>query len=125
MNLGIVLYRKGQVGESLTHLRQAVEFQPDDAVAHNNLAIVLSGQRQTDEAIAHFRKALQLEPDYPDAHNNLGATLAQAATFEEAAAHFQRRWNSSRTMPRPIAIWETSWPVADSSTRPSSDLNKP
>jgi tetratricopeptide (TPR) repeat protein len=59
-NLGNALYRVGQVSEAIEHYQQAVQIQPECAVAYVNLAAVLAQTGRFDEAIEHCQCALRL-----------------------------------------------------------------
>ena len=75
-NLGLLLFRTGQVDEALTHFRKAVELRPDSAHAHNNLANSLRLTGSVREAIAQYELSLKLEPANARTWNNLATLLA-------------------------------------------------
>jgi Flp pilus assembly protein TadD len=75
-NLGLLLFRTGQVDEALTHFRKAVELRPDSAHAHNNLANSLRLTGSVGEAIAQYELSLKLEPANARTWNNLATLLA-------------------------------------------------
>jgi tetratricopeptide (TPR) repeat protein len=60
LNLGLVLYHKGQLGEAIACFHKAIALDSKDAKPHNNLGVSLQDRGQLDEAIACFRKALAL-----------------------------------------------------------------
>jgi tetratricopeptide (TPR) repeat protein len=88
-NLGSALLRKGQPGEAISHLREAIRLEPDDALAHDNLGSALAREGQMDEAIGQYREAIRLKPDDADAHNNLGSALGTKGQMDEAIGQFQ------------------------------------
>ena len=49
-NLGLLLFKAGQINEAAWHFQQAVELRPSSAHAHNNLANVLRITGHTREA---------------------------------------------------------------------------
>jgi tetratricopeptide (TPR) repeat protein len=65
-------------------LRQAVQADPNDFVAHFNLALALSLQRKDDEAIRELRRTLELKPGLPQADSNLGTLLLRNNRAAEA-----------------------------------------
>ena len=75
-NLGLLLFRTGEVDEALMHFRKAVELRPDSAHAHNNLANALRLTGSAREAIAHYELSLKLEPANARTWNNLATLLA-------------------------------------------------
>jgi Flp pilus assembly protein TadD len=55
----------------VAHLREALQYEPDNAEAHGNLGQALAALGQRDEAIAHFKEALRLNPNHRDAREHL------------------------------------------------------
>jgi protein O-mannosyl-transferase len=88
-NLGMTLVKKGQIGEAIIQLREAIRLKPDFAEAHYNLGTTLAKNGQTDEAIIQFQEAIRLKPDDAEARNNLGAVLLKDQT-DEAIIQFQK-----------------------------------
>jgi len=74
-NVGITLWRMGQIDEAAAELREVVRLDPQFPLGHNNLGLVLLSQQHTEDAIAEFREAMRLDPDYADPHYNLGNAL--------------------------------------------------
>ena len=64
--------------------RQAVEAEPENAMAHNDLGLCLARHDRSDEALASLRKACQLEPDRKLYHNNLATVLVAMDRVDEA-----------------------------------------
>jgi tRNA A-37 threonylcarbamoyl transferase component Bud32 len=65
--------------------REAIQLQPDDAMAHHNLGGALYNQGKLPEAIAAHREAIRLKSDSAEAHCNLGLVLRSRGEY--AAAH--------------------------------------
>ncbi len=80
----------GQPNETVACCRQALQWKPELAEAHNNLGSALKAQGKLDEAVACYRRALELKSNYPEAHNNLGAALHDQGKLDEAAACYRR-----------------------------------
>jgi len=79
----------GRLKEAETHLRRAIELDPQSSDAHGILGLCLSEQGQTQEALARFNKAIELDPDLESAHFNLGTFLSSLKRPDEALIHFQ------------------------------------
>ncbi len=71
-------------------LRQAVELDPDDAMAHKNLGNALLDEGRLEEAEASYRRALELDPGFAAAHFNLGTVLLEQGKPEEATPSYRR-----------------------------------
>ena len=85
---GLALQRR--LDRAIGHYQQALQLNPNNAVAHNNLGNLLARQGSLDEAIAHYRRALRIKSDFAKAHNNLGIALARQGKAEESVFHFQQ-----------------------------------
>jgi Flp pilus assembly protein TadD len=56
------LMQSGNLAEAIATIRQAIERDPEDALAHYVLATALSGNDQEAEALKEYRRAVELEP---------------------------------------------------------------
>src|SRR5208282_327172 len=83
-NLGLVLFRKGQLDEAIAEYLQSLKINPDYALAHNNLGNALVQKGKVDEAIAQYQQALKINPDNALARVNLGNALFQKGKVDEA-----------------------------------------
>src|SRR6202040_3539617 len=75
-NLGLALYRKGNVEEAIPEFQAAIQIQPKEALLHNSLGSALMKQGKLDQAITAFRRALEAQPDCGAALFNLACILA-------------------------------------------------
>src|SRR5258706_812439 len=87
---GNELAQEGKGKAAIEQYRQALEADPESALAHNNLGNVFLEQGDTDEAIRHYRRALGADPAYGLAHENLGNALLAKGQIDEAMAHYRR-----------------------------------
>jgi len=71
-------------------LKQALDLQPNSAVAHSYCAGVFANLGRYDEAVAHAREAVSLDPLWPYAHHILVFSLYMAAAFDEAIRAAER-----------------------------------
>ena len=90
LGLGTLLLNRKESRAAATHLREALRFQPENALTLNNLGAALQLERKMDEAVEQFRHALRIQPEYPNAQFNLGNALAAQGNPGEAAASFRR-----------------------------------
>jgi len=63
---------KGDLLRSITHCRNAVNADPENASAHNDLGVLLLNNGQPKEAFAEFERATEIQPRLAAAHLNAG-----------------------------------------------------
>ncbi|MCT0223679.1 glycosyltransferase family 41 protein [Synechococcus sp. CS-1328] len=89
-NFGNALQAAGQLPESETAYRQALQLAPDYPHPWSNLANVLRLQGRLSEAEQAARRALALRQDHAGAWVNLGCALTEMLCEAEAATCFER-----------------------------------
>jgi tetratricopeptide (TPR) repeat protein len=89
-NFGNLLKQKGDLPNAKLLYQQALEIDPELAIAHNNLGMTLKALGQFADAIAHYQKAIELQPNYAEAHQNLGVILLKTGNVSESLAAFQQ-----------------------------------
>lgn len=57
------LAQSNRIPEAIATMRNALERNPDDAMAHYNLATLLTGSNQNREALQEYRKASEISPE--------------------------------------------------------------
>jgi protein O-mannosyl-transferase len=88
-NLGIALFKEGQISEAISQYRDAIRLEPANSQPHYDLGSALAATGQTDEAILEFQKSIQLNPNYAPAHANLGTALASQGQTADAIGEFR------------------------------------
>jgi protein O-mannosyl-transferase len=82
--------RQSQIyGSAGRFFEEAIEGNPDCAVAQYNLGVSLSRSGRYSEALERYRQALILKPDYAEAHNNLGTAYQKLGDMGGAIAHYK------------------------------------
>ncbi len=89
-NLGLLYFRKGDLGGAEGCYERALGIRPDMAEAHFNLGAVFDRRGDLARAEATYKEALRLKPEYPEAHNAIGLICAKQGRFPEAGAYFER-----------------------------------
>ena len=89
INIGSNLYDSGNIDDSVTHYRKALQIIPNYAEAHNNLANSLLLQEKFVEAITHFNQALRYGGNNADVHCNLANAFRLQGRYNEAIRHYQ------------------------------------
>lgn len=80
----------GNYTDAIICYLKSIEFNPDNAVAHNNLGMALAMQGQTEEAGTCFQRALNIQPDNVEALINTGSIACSKGEYEKANTSFQR-----------------------------------
>jgi tetratricopeptide (TPR) repeat protein len=70
------LLKQGNVVQAATVAREALQFNPGDADAHNVLGVALASQGQLADAIGEFQTTLRISPNHQSASANLARALA-------------------------------------------------
>ena len=71
-NLGLAYLHQQQFELAEQAFLQAIEHDPEDAVAHNHLGILQRRQGHFQEALAQYQRAIEIDSGYARAHLNLG-----------------------------------------------------
>jgi Flp pilus assembly protein TadD len=79
-----------QLPEAIQALHEAIQLDPEDALAHYDLATVLSGSDREREALDEFRKASYLEAGNTLYIEHLAVSLALNGDMNGAVAQFQK-----------------------------------
>jgi tetratricopeptide (TPR) repeat protein len=88
-NLGTALVEKGRLPEAESHLRKAIELNPQYGDAFYNLGYVLIRLGRTEEGSRQLLEAIRIEPDNYMAHNNLGIAYLLQENYPQAAYHLR------------------------------------
>jgi len=79
--------------DAVVELQKAVEFDPQDAIAHYNLGFFLQETGNMVVAIEAYRNASDLNPEDPDAPCVLGDALKDLEQYAEAEAAYRKALN--------------------------------
>lgn len=90
-NLGLAHFKLQQYDLALAAFQQAVERNPNDAVAYNHLGILQRQQGLFEAARQSYQRALEIDSNYALAHLNLGILFdIYLQNLESALRHYQR-----------------------------------
>ncbi len=70
--------------EALTVFEQALQLDPDDAVAYNGKGLAFFELKRYQEALAAFEQAVVLNPKFVHAYGNKGMALYELKRYQEA-----------------------------------------
>ncbi len=89
-NLGVTLYRAGQLQRALEEFTRALELDPNLDEAHQNRGAIYQRRGQLDLAIADFTRAIEINPAYSNAYNNRGNAHQARGDYRTAIADYTR-----------------------------------
>ncbi len=84
-NLGSLYLREGILPDASAYLQQALELNPNHALARNNLGVVALKQGQLEKAREQFEAAIRLDPAETRPLNNLAELARSSGSHKEAA----------------------------------------
>jgi tetratricopeptide (TPR) repeat protein len=89
VNLAYTAWQAKALEQAIYFYKQALQLDPDNAVAHNNLGcIYFDDLNHEAKALYHFEEAVAQNPHYAMAHFNHGRVLSKQEQFSEAALAF-------------------------------------
>lgn len=87
-NLGWALYKKGEAGKGIGHIKSALTINPKFCIGYRNLGTISEEQGDVAEACKHFAKFKEVCPEVPDAYYREGTCLAKKGDVAGATASF-------------------------------------
>lgn len=90
INLGTLLYERGDLAGAAGHYQRVVRARPENPLAQFNLGTALEDLGSLDGAYRHLNEAVRLRPGYADAHYNLARVCDKLNLHAEAREHWQR-----------------------------------
>jgi tetratricopeptide (TPR) repeat protein len=89
VNLSAALQGGGASLEAVQHAFQAVQLNPDSALARHLYGNLLAALGNHSEAVRQLHEAVRIGPYAPVSHNDLAQELALSGRHDEALAHFR------------------------------------
>jgi tetratricopeptide (TPR) repeat protein len=89
-NLGIALFRKGDLEEAVVNFREALRIKPDFAEASRNLQVALERQRKSQGYVADSQKNSGLRPGDPLLHYKLANFYRAEGKINEAIEEYEK-----------------------------------
>ena len=81
---GVNLIKKGQYNEAIVSLDQAIQIDPNYALAYNYRGLAYFRTKSFDKALTDFDKAIQLDPNLAVAYNNRAYAYFQKKDYGKA-----------------------------------------
>jgi spermidine synthase len=89
LHLGERYAELARPGPAISHYKEAVRLDPENAAIHNNLGYMLYEQGQVAEALAHYQAAVRLRPNFILALGNLAFAHLEQNELDPALHYFQ------------------------------------
>gem|GEM_PF-4465776 len=87
---GRILIDQGEIGRAEQQIRQALEADPDNYMAHVAMGYFYSKQGNDAEAVREYREAIRLNPEGAAAHLFLAVHYTNQKDFGEAARELEK-----------------------------------
>jgi type IV pilus assembly protein PilF len=108
--LGVQAQQAGAVQDAYKEFNKALEWDPNNAEAHNAIAILLHlAFGKPEEAIVHYRKALEARPGFSEAKTNLGNVYLSQERYGEAIRLYEEALNDMMYATPFIAQGNLGW----------------
>ncbi len=88
--MGIIAFHRGNVTESLAHLRAAERDNPELPGLHRQIGSVYLRRRRWKDAERNFARAIELNPHDPEAYDGLGVAYRRQRRSAEAVEQHMR-----------------------------------
>lgn len=88
--LGNNLSHLGNLEDSVSNYKKAINLKADYIQAYYNLGLILNKMKRFDESIYSFQQAINLKPDNANFYNALGLTFMELSKPEEAINYFKK-----------------------------------
>lgn len=92
--LGVLARQGGHPQLALEWIEQALQVDPNQAVAHCNIGAVFQDLNRPESALSHYERALEIQPDYVLALNNRGNVLRKLRRPDDALRSYEAALHS-------------------------------
>jgi tetratricopeptide (TPR) repeat protein len=89
-NHAVDYWRKGDIEQTATQMKQYVELNPENATAHNIIGLDYYTKELYGAALDEFQIAVELDPDEPQYSYNKALTLVMLERYDEAEEALER-----------------------------------
>ena len=96
-NKGIAYYDQGEFDEAIEEFTEAIELDPEYAIAYYNRGWAYDEKGEYDEAIADYNKAIELDPELDVAYFTRGFLYMALGEKEKAISDFEKCIEVSKT----------------------------
>jgi len=83
-DIGVTNFQNNRMREAIYHFEQALQFDPNYALAHNSLGLLYHSLKRYDDALRHYKKAIDIDPKMSEAKNNLASVYIDQGLYDKA-----------------------------------------
>jgi type IV pilus assembly protein PilF len=87
-DLGAAYLQQNKFEIALSEFREAIQIDPNYALAYNGLGLVHAALGEDAKADASFKKSIEIQPNSSESHNNYGSFLCGRKRYDESIPHF-------------------------------------
>jgi type IV pilus assembly protein PilF len=87
-DLGAAYLQQSKFEIALSEFNQAIQIDPNYALAYNGLGLVHAALGEDALAEANYKKSIELQPRNSESHNNYGSFLCSRKRYDESIGHF-------------------------------------
>ncbi|MDM9385062.1 tetratricopeptide repeat protein [Chlorogloeopsis sp. ULAP01] len=95
---GVMRYNRKNLQGAESAFRQALQLDPNIALAHNYLGNIMLEQNRLEAAVQEYAEAIRLNPNVGDTHYNLGLALHKQGQSEAAITAYRQALVINPTM---------------------------
>ena len=88
--VGNEYYFQGDYTQAITYYQEALQINPNSALAYRNLGAAYGLLSQYQAAVKYYQEALNIEPNYAEAHYGIGYYYLGLGQYQEAIKHNQK-----------------------------------
>ncbi len=92
---GVRLLNRGEPQKAFQVFRQALDRNPEDALANYNAGVACHTLKNSHQAICFYKRAIQLKPDFNLAHHNLAQAYSDQNHFKFAIKAYRQALDAS------------------------------
>jgi len=90
-SLAFIAWEEGEIEESISYYKKAIEIDPNNSTALNGLGYVLANEnRDLSAALSYCKRALSLEPNSPACMDSLGVVYTKLGLMSDALKYLNK-----------------------------------
>ena len=96
--IGLIQLNLGNLDNSITYFKKAVESEPNKMSFNYNLALSLKKLKKFDESFLYFKKALNLDVNHPNVNFNVAHLYEIKGDIDLSISHYQKSLRKDKSL---------------------------